>query len=127
MSDLSHNPNTLDLAPLMSGEDYEASKTACQQLQHANARLLQELQQVGAEPDFAVPMLTVFFQGLKAVGVLTEAQLLTIQLSWEKHFHKQLEAMLQQVTEQIERMQVQQRLVTPGGSSAKRGLIVPGK
>ncbi len=124
---MSDSPNRLaDIDP-MTDADYEASKTACQQLQHANARLLHELQGMGAEPDFTVPMLTVFFQGLKAVGVLTEAQLLTIQLSWEKHFHKQLEAMLQQVTEQIERMQVQQRLVTPGGSSAKRGLIVPGK
>lgn len=122
-----HGPNYLQLLDPMTDEDYEATEQKANQLRHANARLVGELAAVGAEPDFAVSMLTVFFQGLEAVGVLTKAQLLTIQYSWEKHFHDQLMKMHAHVQEQIERQQVQQRLAVPSGGSAKRGLIVPGR
>ena len=122
---MTFDPNALTLPDLMTPEDYAASEAKCNQLRQANAQLVGELAAIGAEPDFAQSMLVVFFQGLEAVGVITKGQLLTIHLSWEKHFHDQLVKYHQTVTEHLERQKAQQRIITPGGGSAKRGLIIP--
>lgn len=122
-----HGPNYLQLLDPMSDEDYAATETKCNQLRQANAQLVGELAAVGAEPDFAQSMLVVFFQGLEAVGVITKGQLLTIHVSWEKHFHDQLVKYHQMVGEQMQQQQARARLAVPGGGKAKPGLIVPGR
>lgn len=116
-------PTHLMKEVFMTDEEYEGNKKNCDQLRHANSRLVHELMRMGMEPDFTAGMLSVYFDGLVAAGVITKAQLLVIQLGWETTFHNQLQKMQQQAEEHIARS----RLAVPGGRPEKKGLLIPGR
>lgn len=119
-------PNHLMKVDFMTDDDFAGHTKNYEQLRLANSRYIHDLRQIGMEPDFTVGMLHTFFEGLVAVGALTKAQLLIIQLGWETTFHSQLQKMHEQAQEMLAAQEARARLAVPGGGRPK-SLIVPGR
>lgn len=134
---LDHGPNYLKLVDVMTDEQFEDCTKKVQSTRNANAQLLRELGEMGFTPEFTVSMLAVYFHGLVEVGIITKAQLATIELNWEQGFNRQLQMMLKSGKEAIEQAQQRAKLLVPPSAApgpnrqarraaAKQGLILPG-
>jgi hypothetical protein len=97
-------------------------------LRLANATHLRDIEQMGSGVEFAIGMISTFFETMVELGKLTEDEWLAIQLSWEERFNHQLSQMKAQLLAAIEKERARQTLsrgiLTPGGGQK---LIVPGR
>lgn len=136
---IDYGPNHHALNDPMMDKDFAETTQLVLATRQANAQLIHELSQMGFHPEFTVSMLAIYFQGLVDVGILTKAQLVTIEKNWEQGFNRQLQMMLKSGQAALEQAQLRSNLLVPSNpvqhtgpnraqrrGAAKQGLIIPG-
>ena len=100
--------------------DPETQKIAqnAQAVRDQNVQTLHRIQQMGGDVDITTARLEHFMQSLVSVGVLTDYQMYSINLDWEKSLRGQLQNLLKVM---------QDRARAAKAEAERPKLIVPGR